>query len=278
MGAFIDCCYSLFFNPNEEPEIKNNDLETSRNEKLSKLKYPIIREIKREIISQTKFLYSFQIEEEDNENKNKILSYDLEVIHVDVIGSTMPASYQYIDEGNKLPFIYNTVIQTDGIGKGNRKWFGNIKGNLYTSSCIPTKMIKNEVRSEDILVKLTAISIIQILRNYSKEFFLKYPNDIICKDNKKMGGIIAKNYKDFWNIGFGINIVDKPDPDEEKIRKGGLAPCCIKDHLPKLNEKLEALELSIEVTKQIIYNLKFNISEIDELFRKYVFNNMNNGD
>ena len=86
-----------------------------------------------------------------------------------------------------------------------------------------------------------------------------------------MGGIIAKNYKDFWIIGFGINIVDKPDPDEEKIRKGGLPPCCIKDHFSQLNEKLEALELSIDVTKQIIYNLKYSISEIDQLFLENMY-------
>ena len=87
-----------------------------------------------------------------------------------------------------------------------------------------------------------------------------------------MGGIISKNYKDFWIIGFGINIVDKPDPDEEKIRKGGLTPCYIKAHLSQLNEKLEALELSIDVTKTIIYNLKYSISQIAQLFGEYVFN------
>ena len=272
MGGFIKCCLELF-NPNDEPEMRNDNSFTKRNRLLEKSKWPIIKEIKRENISETKFLYYFQIEEEDNENKIKMLPNELEVIHVDIIDSTMPASREYIDKGNKLPFIYNTIIQTAGVGKGDRKWYGNIKGNLYTSSCIPTNMIKNEISSKDILVKLTAISIIQILVKYSNEFFLKYPNDIICKDKKKMGGIIAENYKDFWIIGFGINIVDKPDPDEEKIRKGGLPPCCIKDHLPQLNEKLNALELSIDMTAQIIYNLKYNTSEIDQLFGEYVLNN-----
>ena len=269
MGVLLDCCYKIIYQ-SDTNEIRNINSLTNRNHLLSKSKFPI-KEIKRENIPQNKFLYYFQIEEEDN--KNKMLSYEIEVIHVDVIDSTMPASRKYIDDGNKLPFIYNTIIQTAGVGKGDRKWSGNIEGNLYTSTCIPSKMINNEISSKDILVKLTAISIIQILIKYSNEFFLKYPNDIICKDKKKMGGIIAENYKDFWIIGFGINIVDKPDPDEEKIRKGGLPPCCIKDHLPQLNEKLKALELSIDVTTQIIYNLKYNISEIDQLFGEFVFNN-----
>ena len=45
----------------------------------------------------------------------------LEVIHIKTIYSTMPVSREYIDKGNKDPFIYNTVIQTAGRGKGSRK-------------------------------------------------------------------------------------------------------------------------------------------------------------
>lgn len=194
---------------------------------------------------------------------------EMEVIHVDTIDSTMPASREYIDQGNKLPFIYNTKIQTHGKGKGDRKWAGSIEGNIYTSSSIPTNMIKNELNANDVLVKITAISIIQQLRTFDKnEFFLKYPNDILCKDKKKLGGIIAEHYKDFCIIGFGINIVDKPEQNE--IRKEGLQPCYVNAHLSKLKKKPDALELSIEITKQIIYNLGLTRKEIDELFEKYI--------
>ena len=46
----------------------------------------------------------------------------------------MPASREYIDKGNKDPFIYNTVIKTAGRGKGSRKQVGSIEGNIYASS------------------------------------------------------------------------------------------------------------------------------------------------
>ena len=43
MGALIECCYILFFNPSEESElIKDNSLNI-RNQKLSKFKPPIIK-------------------------------------------------------------------------------------------------------------------------------------------------------------------------------------------------------------------------------------------
>ena len=263
MGVLQDCyCCKIFSFTKSEPEIKTIN---NRDEILSR---SLIKEIKREEINQEKFNYFFQINQPNENIPNSPIQ--LEVIHVESTESTMPASREYIDQGNQLPFIYNTAIQTKGVGKGNRKWAGMIKGNLYTSSCIPSKMIKNEVCSKEDLVKITAISIVQILRKYSRsQFFLKYPNDIICVDKKTLGEIIAESYKDFWIIGFGINIVDKPD--ESDIRKEGLKACFIQEHLPNLDEKLKALELSISVTKQIIYNLnKMTHSDIDRVFDLYI--------
>ena len=206
------------------------------------------------------------------EKSNEIFTIEdkeinLEVIHVSIIDSTMPSSRKYIDEGNKLPFIYNTDIQTSGTGKGKRKWAGLIKGNLYTSTCIPISMIKNEINNNDVLVKITAISIYQeIIKLAEKEFYLKYPNDIICKDKKKIGGIIVENYKDFIIIGFGINIVDKPDD----IRKGGLPACFIKEHLPEDRQPPTALDLSIQITKRIFSNINLNEEEVLQLFEKCI--------
>ena len=209
MGSIQNCYREVICNfIDSEPEIK---APNKREEKLNQS--VTIIDIKKEEINEEKFNLFFKINEKGNE-KISNSPIQLEVIHVHSTESTMPASREYIDQGNKLPFIYNTVIQTKGVGKGDRKWAGMIEGNLYTSSCIPSKMIKNnDINTKDDLVKITAISIIQILKNYSDEFFLKHPNDIICKDKRKLGGIIAENYKDFWIIGFGINIVDKPDEE-----------------------------------------------------------------
>ena len=47
---------------------------------------------------------------------------------------------------------------------------------------------------------------------------MKAPNDIICIEKRKLGGIIVELYKNFYIIGFGVNIVKKPD--ENEIRNG----------------------------------------------------------
>jgi biotin-(acetyl-CoA carboxylase) ligase len=218
-------------------------------------------------VDNTKYLLSFHLSEEDG---IKISNPDiqLEVIHVESINSTMPASREYIDGGNKLPFIYNTAIQTAGKGKGNRKWAGSIKGNLYTSVGIPLSFIKNELNNNDIIVRITAISIMEELNRYIKgQFFLKYPNDIICKDKNKIGGIIAEEYKDFYIIGFGLNVIEKPD--KSSIRASGLAPCCIKEHFPKNCKLLTDLELSEEITKNILYNLNLSSEKVNEKYNGF---------
>ena len=213
-----------------------------------------------------KFRVKFLIIENNIQNANNS-PIELEVIHVAEIDSTMPASREYIDQGNKLPFIYNADIQTQGKGKGARKWAGSILGNIYTSCSIPINMIKNEINVNDIIVKITAISIIQQLKEYSNDFYLKHPNDIICVDRRKIGGIIAEYYKDFCIIGFGINIVNKPEQSE--IRKEGLLPCFVNEHI-KNKSGPKALDLSIEITKQIICNLRKSQKEVNDLFSKYV--------
>ncbi len=209
----------------------------------------------------------FDLNEIDIEKSSKNILLD--IIHINTIDSTMPASRQFIDLGYKNPFIYNTIIQTNGQGKGKRKWAGGIIGNLYTSTGIPKNMIKNEIDSKDSIVKITAISIIQeLLKINRNDFFLKYPNDILCIENKKMGGILVEPYKDFYIIGFGINVKEKPDMSQ--IRKEGLPPCCIKDHLPKNIKLPNPLDLSIEITKRLIFNINLTEDKINNLFEQYM--------
>ena len=256
-------------NPQKENEKEKIKEQENEKEKRKEKEKDEITEEEKIDFKQEKFIKNIKIEEK---NGIKIQKSDitLEVIHVNIIDSTMPAYRNYMDEGNKLPFLYNADIQTHGKEKGGRNWAGTIQGNLYISTCIPTNMIKNELNNNDILVKITALSIYeQIIKYAKKEFFLKYPNDILCKDKKKLGGILVQDYKDFAIIGFGINIVDKP----QTVRKGGLPPCFIKEHLPEGVDIPNPVDLSIEITKNIFFNLNLTSEEISKLFDKYINEN-----
>ncbi len=96
---------------------------------------------------------------------------------------------------------------------------GSIKGNIYTSSSIPTTYYLFLINITLNFEKNVFFFIVQQLRVFDKdEFFLKYPNDILCKDKKNLGSIISQNYKDFCIIGFGLNIIDKPEQTYKKRR------------------------------------------------------------
>jgi hypothetical protein len=224
---------------------------------------------KKEFIYGERYKLYFNLKEIENTMDQEITA---DVIHISEIDSTMPGSEKFIDAGNKLPFIYNSIIQTAGKGKGNRKWAGGIKGNLYTSTGIPMKLLKNEINNKDTVVKLTVISILQELIKYNKEeIFLKYPNDIVCKENKKMGGVLVQEYKDFYIIGFGINLIEKPD--QSLIRVNGLPPCCLKDHI-RNQDMPTALDLSIAISKRILFNINLTEEELNTLFEGFIQKNV----
>ena len=77
-----------------------------------------------------------------------------------------------------------------------------ITGKLYASTWIPLSFIQTEFRYEKVLVKITAISIIQdINKLVENRFFLKHLNNI-CKYKSKLRETLAWNYKDFYIKGF----------------------------------------------------------------------------
>ena len=134
------------------------------------------------------------------------------------------------------------------------------------------KLLKNEINNKDTVVKLTVISILQELIKYNKEeIFLKYPNDIVCKENKKMGGVLVQEYKDFYIIGFGINLIEKPD--QSLIRVNGLPPCCLKDHI-RNQDMPTALDLSIAISKRILFNINLTEEELNALFEGFIQKNV----
>ena len=196
-----------------------------------------------------------------------------EIIHKEKVTSTMPESNQHIDE-LKLPkpFILNAVEQTAGKGQGNRQWKSSIIGNVYTTTCIPEYLIPEKLKNIPIFNKIVSLSIINELNKYEKGcFFVKQPNDILCKDGHKMGGILIKPYNGFYTIGFGVNLVGKPEDDQ--MREGGKKPCFLGEHIRDKNNIPKALDFSIDVSNSILNYLEQDKSE-DEINKEYFSNEL----
>ena len=88
---------------------------------------------------------------------------------------------------------------------------------------------------------------------------------ILCKDNFKVCEILVDKYKDFYQLSFGINLVQSPDATE--IRKGGRAACNLSinsDIIPN------PLEFSILLCKDICHKLQtYNCEKIIQEWKKH---------
>ena len=72
----------------------------------------------------------------------------------------------------------------------------------------------------------------------------------------------------YGSIGFGINVKEKPDSSQ--IRANGLSPCCINNHLPKGIKLPNPLDLSIAISKRILFNVNLTEDKIATLFEQYM--------
>ena len=213
-----------------------------------------------EMIDENRKRIYFTIKSNDDSKSN---SHEIEllVIHVDTIPNIMSFSKGIIDNGNKLPFIFNTDIETENEGKGNTK------GNVYTASCIPKDMFPKGLNDRDILIKIGSISIYEILDEYARgKFLLKHPNNILCIDKEKIAEVFVEVYKDFVNFRFRLNMVNKSK--QNKTREDSKQQCSIQMHIGDRYFP-NALDISIKFTKRIFYNLNSSNLSIKELYDRY---------
>jgi BirA family biotin operon repressor/biotin-[acetyl-CoA-carboxylase] ligase len=118
-----------------------------------------------------------------------------------------------------------TTDQTEGKGYESRSWYCP-KGNLAASFGIFWPSHRLDLISAAQLV--TGVSIIEALRKFGlkQDFYLRWPNDIISKDGRKIAGILfepgeisIERYAPLI-IGIGINV----KMTEEEAQKGQRQP------------------------------------------------------
>ena len=188
-----------------------------------------------------------------------------EIIHVGVIECVTPFSVNIIDNGKKENFLLNCEEQTHGRGSGNRKW-ASLRGNVLSTLNIQEKYLSKNIIK--LLPFLVGISICENLNKISKyKFGIKWPNDILCIERKKVCGILVEKHKNFYLISFGINLTKSPELSE--IRKGGREPCKLANHSDYIPV---ALEFSIIICKDICNKIQtYNCEKIIEEWKKKAF-------
>ena len=133
--------------------------------------------------------------------------------------------------------------QVKGRGRHGNIWISK-KGNLFVTIFFSLKSIDYSI------TKLSTINlniIKKLLSMYTKEkIFIKKPNDIMINKKKICGilqEVISKNGKDYFIVGIGLNVNNKP-----KINKYPTA--CLREII---NKKIKIKDISNDLFN--LYNI-----------------------
>lgn len=163
-------------------------------------------------------------------------------------------------KGSDKPMIFfgDKVLSATGTDDG-RVWF-SIEGNIQASVIFPHKYFKTFFEEYAWPLNCSA-NIHKVMDKYCPNtYYIKFPNDIVCKDGKKTVGIITRHYLDWQMCGFGLNLVDSPSKD--KLRIHGLEACHMGAHC---DLKIDKVQLAIEIAESFYKDIMEGYDAIESL-------------
>jgi BirA family biotin operon repressor/biotin-[acetyl-CoA-carboxylase] ligase len=130
----------------------------------------------------------------------------LEIRYFDKLESTQKYLIQQVKEAKvttELAVVAKEQIA--GVGSRNNSWQTN-RGDLTFSFVVERDSLPKDMPISSASI-FFAFIMKQILHEYDKNCWLKWPNDIYIK-NKKAGGIVTQLLKQHLVVGIGINITN----------------------------------------------------------------------
>lgn len=125
---------------------------------------------------------------------------------IDSTNSYLKNSYKLLDNFTFASADY----QSHGKGRENRVWQSNSGENLMFSF-----LIKNEelLKKSAILSILTAVEVAKEIEKYGIDnVSIKWPNDVLIKDEKVCGILLEGQVPEYLVIGVGLNVNQKEFP------------------------------------------------------------------
>lgn len=108
------------------------------------------------------------------------------------------------------PGMVLAKAQTHARGTHGRSWLPS-KSGLYSTFVLPAPVDLSTASSFSLVVGLT---LAEVLESKGFPVLLKWPNDLLSSDRKKIGGILIETISNGQNrflVGIGINICGPPD-------------------------------------------------------------------
>lgn len=169
-----------------------------------------------------------------------------------------------------FPFAVIADQQASGRGTGQRKWVSPV-GNLYMSLVIPVATIPQSL--VPVLPLFCGQRVLQGIERSLKlpfglekkaeldekisELKLKWPNDVVGMEGKKMSGLLIETHNNHFIIGIGANVLTAPSADEVVALddRRGRVPGCLADHFTSAYWTATAPELCEHIIKSFFQGL-----------------------
>lgn len=124
------------------------------------------------------------------------------------IDSTNKVAQKYLEEGKTIGFVITAEKQNAGYGQRGNSW-ESPQGGLWCSLVVKPDL---ELNLLGLVPILTVVGIAEALKDFSVNTLLKWPNDLLIKQNlRKLGGILVEGKitqfsLNYLVIGIGLNI------------------------------------------------------------------------
>lgn len=187
------------------------------------------------------------------------------LIHKETVTSTNDYALNYV-KSNKEEVIVISDEQTDGRGKGKRKFLSPKNRGIYMSIGI-----KSDINSSRLLFAITSVAIVKTLEYYNITAEIKWPNDINI-NKKKISGILIESFcapnepELFSVVGVGINLYN----DENTFKNLSGIVSSIEKECEKHIDKTEFIIRLLTCFENLLLTDK---KEVVSEYKKYLVNN-----
>jgi BirA family transcriptional regulator, biotin operon repressor / biotin---[acetyl-CoA-carboxylase] ligase len=148
------------------------------------------------------------------------LKVSLPIEYFESTDSTNSEAERQLANGKEAPFVVLAQSQTAGRGRLGRKWHSSDKGNIYLSLALRPFILPDRLKPFTLWMGLALCRYIE--DGLGIKLGLKWPNDILSPEGKKIAGILTEARLDADTVrdlifGLGLNISPQQDfPDELK--------------------------------------------------------------
>ena len=120
--------------------------------------------------------------------------------------------------GDELPDFCVAIArkQTAGRGRLERAWYSPDSGGLWMSLLLHPTLLPDQAQ---LLTLTSAVSVAEAIRGLGIDCYIKWPNDILSADHRKLVGIRCEMRADmetvYWLVvGIGVNVNNRDFPAE----------------------------------------------------------------